>query len=110
MFCKNYHEIYNRASQKRLALVEHVSLKFGHLEASWRDNHSWDSIQANTKALQKHLEPESVGCLRVMTASVFSKAPWRAAYLFDWGKARLKEILESNFDRIGFSMAIRHWR
>ncbi len=71
---------------------------------------SWDSIQADTKALQKHLRPEGVGYLCVMTASVFTKALWRASNLFDWDRVRLKEILESNFDRIGFSMAIRHWR
>jgi hypothetical protein len=71
---------------------------------------SWDSIHANTKAVQKHLRPEGVGYLCVITASVFTKALWRAAYLFGWDITQLKEILENNFDRLQFSAAVRHWR
>jgi hypothetical protein len=71
---------------------------------------SWDSIHANNKAVQKHLRPEGVAYLCVMTACVFTKALWRAAYLFDWDIDLLKDILETNFDRLGFTTAIRHWR
>ncbi len=71
---------------------------------------SWDSVHADTKATQKHLRPEAIGYLCVVTASVFTKALWRAAYLFDWDMEQLKDILENNFDRLGFSAAVRHWR
>jgi hypothetical protein len=71
---------------------------------------SWDSIHANNKAVQKHLRPEGVGYLCVMTASIFTKALWRAAYLFDWDVEPLKDILENNFDRLRFTAAVRHWR
>ena len=42
---------------------------------------SWDSVHADTKATQKHLRPEAISYLCVVTASVFTKALWRAAYL-----------------------------
>lgn len=71
---------------------------------------AWDSIHANTKAVQKHLRPEGIGYLCVVTASAFTKALWRAAYLFDWDIKQLKDILENNFDRLRFSAAVRHWR
>ncbi len=71
---------------------------------------SWNSMHASNTALEKHLRPEGVGYLCMTTATMFTKALWRASILFGWDTAQLASTSEKNYDRLNFTAAMRHWR
>ena len=75
-----------------------------------KQSSSWDSIHADSSDFQKHLRPEGIAYLCVMTSNVFTKALWRASCLFGWNIKQLESVLEKNYDLLGFTEAVRHWK
>jgi hypothetical protein len=78
--------------------------------------HFWalQGLGLNTDSLnstvQKHLSPKILEYLCIMTATIFTKAIWKATQFFDWDETQLKTILESDtYSSIFFGKFI-HWK
>lgn len=97
------------------------------LLSAFTHGHHWAIQQMSFKVIpDKKIEPAGDGIklsiitkavslngtayLVLLAAEVFTLPFWRQCNYYGWDKAALEDILERNFDQIGASKKIRHWR